>query len=173
MYLLNSFSALKPKLKPYFLCNSNFNSNYYPITTTTTTTKSSITQMATKVDESNVGIFCFISNLPGFRGILKQRSYSSPKKKKNRGIFKYHLNLESFFILCNQNPILVNGFFSKFFLSTFCFATSYLVANFLVVIIMCMCEKFIANVMLVLIQFYACMRVKNFFPFFCCCWNNL
>nr|POF09626.1 multisubstrate pseudouridine synthase 7 [Quercus suber] len=29
--------------------------------------------MATKVDESNVGIFCFISNLPGFRGILKQR----------------------------------------------------------------------------------------------------
>ncbi|XP_030958091.1 multisubstrate pseudouridine synthase 7 isoform X2 [Quercus lobata] len=69
MYLLNSFSALKPKLKPYFLCNSNFNSNYYPITTT----KSSITQMATKVDESNVGIFCFISNLPGFRGILKQR----------------------------------------------------------------------------------------------------
>nr|XP_023913146.1 multisubstrate pseudouridine synthase 7 [Quercus suber] len=69
MYLLNSFSALKPKLKPYFLCNSNFNCNYSPITTT----KSSITQMATKVDESNVGIFCFISNLPGFRGILKQR----------------------------------------------------------------------------------------------------
>ncbi|KAL4637458.1 hypothetical protein ACB092_03G078500 [Castanea dentata] len=69
MYLLNSLSALKPKLKPYFLCNSNFNCNYYPITTT----KSSITQMATKVDESNVGIFCFISNLPGFRGILKQR----------------------------------------------------------------------------------------------------
>ncbi|KAL0005616.1 hypothetical protein SO802_013177 [Lithocarpus litseifolius] len=69
MYLLNSFSALKPKLKPYFFCNCNFNCNYSPITTT----KSSITQMATKVDESNVGIFCFISNLPGFRGILKQR----------------------------------------------------------------------------------------------------
>ena len=96
MYLLNSFSALKPKLKPYFLCNSNFNSNYYPITTTTTTTKSSITQMATKVDESNVGIFCFISNLPGFRGILKQRSYSSQKKQRHFQIsFKFGLFLYS------------------------------------------------------------------------------
>ena len=94
MYLLNSFSALKPKLKPYFLCNSNFNSNYYPITTTTT--KSSITQMATKVDESNVGIFCFISNLPGFRGILKQRSYSSQKKQRHFQIsFKFGLFLYS------------------------------------------------------------------------------
>uniref|UniRef100_A0A2N9EI18 TRUD domain-containing protein n=1 Tax=Fagus sylvatica TaxID=28930 RepID=A0A2N9EI18_FAGSY len=29
--------------------------------------------MATNIDESKVGIFCFISKLPGFRGILKQR----------------------------------------------------------------------------------------------------
>ncbi|GMY20993.1 multisubstrate pseudouridine synthase 7 [Fagus crenata] len=48
----STVSALN--LKPYSLCSSK-------------------TLMATNIDESKVGIFCFISKLPGFRGILKQR----------------------------------------------------------------------------------------------------
>lgn len=54
-------SALKPY--PLFCHNSRFCK-----TLTTTTMKT--------LDESDVGILCFISNLPGFRGILKQRSPS-------------------------------------------------------------------------------------------------
>ncbi|KAH9688053.1 TRUD domain-containing protein [Citrus sinensis] len=52
-------SALKPY--PLFCYNSRFCKTL----TTTTTMKT--------LDESDVGILCFISNLPGFRGILKQR----------------------------------------------------------------------------------------------------
>lgn len=59
----STVSALN--LKPYSLCSSK-------------------TLMATNIDESKVGIFCFISKLPGFRGILKQRSSLPKKKKKNR-----------------------------------------------------------------------------------------
>lgn len=57
-------------LKPYFLCN------YFTFATTKCTNKSSsITVMATKtIGESDVGILSYISALPGFRGILKQRS---------------------------------------------------------------------------------------------------
>ncbi|XP_022159173.1 pseudouridylate synthase 7 homolog [Momordica charantia] len=56
-------------LKPYFLCN------YFTFATTKCTNKSSsITVMATKtIGESDVGIVSYISALPGFRGILKQR----------------------------------------------------------------------------------------------------
>ncbi|KAK0599386.1 hypothetical protein LWI29_004806 [Acer saccharum] len=55
-------SALKPYL---FVCNKRrFNFNK---TRTTTAT------LMTSVDESDVGISCYISNLPGFRGVLKQR----------------------------------------------------------------------------------------------------
>ncbi|PON87117.1 Pseudouridine synthase [Trema orientale] len=54
-----------PVLKPYWLCN---------YTTGTTITRSPKPQMALKtLDESDVGIFCYISHLPGFRGVLKQR----------------------------------------------------------------------------------------------------
>ncbi|PON73871.1 Pseudouridine synthase [Parasponia andersonii] len=54
-----------PVLKPYLLCN---------YTTGTTIARSPKPQMAMKtLDESDVGIFCYISHLPGFRGVLKQR----------------------------------------------------------------------------------------------------
>ncbi|XP_044500009.1 multisubstrate pseudouridine synthase 7 [Mangifera indica] len=53
-----SFSALKP----YSLCNCP---RVFNKTLTTPKMKT--------LDESDVGIFCFISDLPGFRGILKQR----------------------------------------------------------------------------------------------------
>ncbi|XP_038878533.1 pseudouridylate synthase 7 homolog isoform X3 [Benincasa hispida] len=53
-------------LKPYFLSN--------PLTTPQRTKRSSITVMSTKsIGESDVGILSYISSLPGFRGILKQR----------------------------------------------------------------------------------------------------
>ncbi|XP_023002005.1 multisubstrate pseudouridine synthase 7 isoform X1 [Cucurbita maxima] len=54
-------------LKPYFLCK--------PFTITKCTNRSSsITVMAMKsIGESDVGILSYISSLPGFRGILKQR----------------------------------------------------------------------------------------------------
>ncbi|KAJ0014755.1 hypothetical protein Pint_20536 [Pistacia integerrima] len=55
-----SFSALKP----YSLCN-------YALSRVLNKTLTTV-KMKT-LDESDVGIFCFISNLPGFRGILKQR----------------------------------------------------------------------------------------------------
>ncbi|KAF3454342.1 hypothetical protein FNV43_RR04789 [Rhamnella rubrinervis] len=54
------FSAVKP----YLVCN------YTPITNR----RSLKTLMVMKtLDEQDVGIFCYISQLPGFRGILKQR----------------------------------------------------------------------------------------------------
>ena len=57
-------------LKPYFLCNTA------TTTTTTTITRSPKSQISMKtLDESDVGIFCYISHLPGFRGVLKQRLY--------------------------------------------------------------------------------------------------
>ncbi|KAL4035777.1 hypothetical protein IC575_004484 [Cucumis melo] len=54
-------------LKPYFLCNS--------LTAPKLTNRSSsIAVMTTKsIGESDVGILSYISSLPGFRGILKQR----------------------------------------------------------------------------------------------------
>ncbi|KAK9735300.1 hypothetical protein RND81_04G197000 [Saponaria officinalis] len=67
-----------------FLCNK-LHKPYFPIHqfTVTTTMNSSIDDKITVeennsikpkiVEESDVGILCYISNLPGFRGILKQR----------------------------------------------------------------------------------------------------
>ncbi|XP_060966434.1 multisubstrate pseudouridine synthase 7 [Cannabis sativa] len=51
-----------PVLKPYFLCNT---------TIVRASPKPQITMK--NLDESDVGVFCYISNLPGFRGVLKQR----------------------------------------------------------------------------------------------------
>lgn len=56
-------SCLPSLLKPY----SSFH-----WTTTMATTAKTFEGMKT-VDEADVGISCFISQLPGFRGILKQR----------------------------------------------------------------------------------------------------
>ncbi|XP_062084512.1 multisubstrate pseudouridine synthase 7 [Humulus lupulus] len=54
-----------PVLKPYLLRNPS---------TTTIARASSKPQITMKnLDESDVGVFCYISNLPGFRGVLKQR----------------------------------------------------------------------------------------------------
>ncbi|KAF5207791.1 Sulfate transporter [Thalictrum thalictroides] len=62
-----SIALLSPhrtQLKPYNLKPpSSFNSNFNLLETLTMKT----------LDESDVGISCYISNLPGFRGILKQR----------------------------------------------------------------------------------------------------
>ena len=67
------FSALKP-----YLLGTSASANTPTASTATitvTTIKFAETAMAMKtLDESDVGIFCYISNLPGFRGILKQRS---------------------------------------------------------------------------------------------------
>ncbi|XP_024017328.1 multisubstrate pseudouridine synthase 7 [Morus notabilis] len=60
---LSSSSSYISVLKPYSLCN---------YTTIAASHKALTTAMKT-LDESDVGIFCYISNLPGFRGILKQR----------------------------------------------------------------------------------------------------
>ena len=37
--------------------------------------------MAKTLDESDVGITCYVSSLPGFRGVLKQRLASAPTLK--------------------------------------------------------------------------------------------
>ncbi|TYI57633.1 hypothetical protein E1A91_D11G295300v1 [Gossypium mustelinum] len=66
-------SSLKPNC--YFHCKRNYlslsksNLTKHPITKYSN--YSSLTM--TTITESDVGILCFISNLPGFRGILKQR----------------------------------------------------------------------------------------------------
>ncbi|KAK5786293.1 uncharacterized protein LOC108473476 [Gossypium arboreum] len=66
-------SILKPNC--YFHCKRNYlslsksNLTKHPITKYSN--YSSLTM--TTITESDVGILCFISNLPGFRGILKQR----------------------------------------------------------------------------------------------------
>ncbi|KAK4852575.1 hypothetical protein QYF36_025154 [Acer negundo] len=63
----SSSSCLLSTLKPYlFVCNNKRRFNFNKTRTTTTA-------LMTSVDESDVGISCFISNLPGFRGVLKQR----------------------------------------------------------------------------------------------------
>ncbi|KAL5770672.1 hypothetical protein ACOSP7_014826 [Xanthoceras sorbifolium] len=55
-------------LKPYlFVCNCNYRRFNFNRTLTTTTS------LMKSIDETDVGIFCYISNLPGFRGVLKQR----------------------------------------------------------------------------------------------------
>ncbi|CAL9219613.1 unnamed protein product [Arabidopsis halleri] len=59
-------SSLPSLLKPY---------SSLSWTTTMATTAKTVEGMKT-VDEADVGISCFISQLPGFRGILKQRSYA-------------------------------------------------------------------------------------------------
>ncbi|KDP23645.1 hypothetical protein JCGZ_23478 [Jatropha curcas] len=66
-------SVLKPCLSSSF-CNST----YYVRTLTTASRESysSISPMSTlktTIEERDVGILCYISQLPGFRGILKQR----------------------------------------------------------------------------------------------------
>ena len=56
-------------LKPYTRCTLKPLCNYSnPIEFQTLTMKT--------LDESDVGILCYISQLPGFRGVLKQRSLS-------------------------------------------------------------------------------------------------
>ncbi|XP_010550930.1 PREDICTED: multisubstrate pseudouridine synthase 7 [Tarenaya hassleriana] len=57
-------SCLSSLLKPYL--------SKHRTTTTMATTAKSLDSMK-NVEESDVGISCFISQLPGFRGILKQR----------------------------------------------------------------------------------------------------
>ncbi|KAJ8760743.1 hypothetical protein K2173_017872 [Erythroxylum novogranatense] len=52
-------------LKPYLTCSFNLTIAAYSKTLTMATAKS--------IEECDVGIFCFISQTPGFRGILKQR----------------------------------------------------------------------------------------------------
>ncbi|XP_039067891.1 LOW QUALITY PROTEIN: multisubstrate pseudouridine synthase 7-like [Hibiscus syriacus] len=66
-------SILKPN-NCYFHCKRNYFSFSKSNLKNSQINKSSnsLTVMAT-ITESNVGILCFISNLPGFRGILKQR----------------------------------------------------------------------------------------------------
>ncbi|KAH7543682.1 hypothetical protein FEM48_Zijuj02G0211100 [Ziziphus jujuba var. spinosa] len=64
MWQRNVSSCLSA-LKPYFLlCNNATKSSRITFKT--------LTLMKT-LDEKDVGIFCYISQLPGFRGILKQR----------------------------------------------------------------------------------------------------
>lgn len=62
-------SSLPSLLKPY---------SSLTWTTTIATTAKTFEGMTT-VDEADVGISCFISQLPGFRGILKQRSWDQFK----------------------------------------------------------------------------------------------
>ncbi|KAK3200613.1 hypothetical protein Dsin_024028 [Dipteronia sinensis] len=63
----SSSSCLLSSLKPYlFVCNNKRRFNFNK-------TRATTTSLMTSVDESDVGISCYISNLPGFRGVLKQR----------------------------------------------------------------------------------------------------
>ncbi|XP_062004871.1 multisubstrate pseudouridine synthase 7 [Rosa rugosa] len=62
---LNPVSSCFPNLKPYSYSSST------PPPPPTTTVKALMAMKTT--EESDVGIFCYISQLPGFRGILKQR----------------------------------------------------------------------------------------------------
>ncbi|XP_065852993.1 multisubstrate pseudouridine synthase 7 [Euphorbia lathyris] len=65
-------------IKPYtFSSCYSTNRNTYVATTTSATilgcSRALTATVKTTMDESEVGIFCYISQLPGFRGILKQR----------------------------------------------------------------------------------------------------
>lgn len=64
-YSSNGSSAVRQNPKPSFPQNNNKNNN----NNCTINDDSAMNS----VEESDVGITCFISNLPGFRGILKQR----------------------------------------------------------------------------------------------------
>ncbi|KAH9611437.1 hypothetical protein KSS87_000168 [Heliosperma pusillum] len=68
MWQKRTLTFLRTKIvKPYFPFQST-------ITTTMNSSIDDSTSLNSKnVEESDVGILCYISNLPGFRGILKQR----------------------------------------------------------------------------------------------------
>ncbi|KAI4350051.1 hypothetical protein L6164_010576 [Bauhinia variegata] len=60
-------------LKPYLSSSTSTRSTVTSSTLITTSESlETVTAMKT-LEESDVGIFCYISNLPGFRGVLKQR----------------------------------------------------------------------------------------------------
>ena len=62
------------------------------------------------VDESDVGISCFISQLPGFRGILKQRLLD--QKLSDRVLFL--LNNDFCICLALKFTLLVNKWIKRF-----------------------------------------------------------
>ncbi|GMN25425.1 hypothetical protein TIFTF001_000927 [Ficus carica] len=72
----SSSSSCNSVVKPYSLCN------YYYTSSIATSSLEALTAMKA-LEESDVGIFCYISHLPGFRGILKQRCLAGDSDAEN------------------------------------------------------------------------------------------
>ncbi|XP_048235924.1 multisubstrate pseudouridine synthase 7 isoform X2 [Ricinus communis] len=64
-------AVLKPYYPPSF--SSSCSNSTYRTTTATLVADHSFKTLMTTIEESDVGISCYISKVPGFRGILKQR----------------------------------------------------------------------------------------------------